>query len=351
MSFTPGEAVPWFRSPTAGTPNFAFSAAAGRYVLLAFSPQPGAERELLSAQIGIHRARLDDQHCAAFVVLSDAASIAAAKDQAPGVRYFLDPQGELFRLYGLEDEGGERRSVCLLLDPTLRIIASGPLAQAPGIFQRLAALPSPEEHAGTPLHAPVLIAPRIFEPAVCQRLVAFYEAKGGEASGVMREIGGRTVPVLDDFKSRRDALIEDEAFRTELRGRIVKRLLPQIENAFQFRATRMERYIVARYAADEGGYFRPHRDNTTKGTAHRKFACSINLNDDFEGGDLRFPEYGRRTYRPPLGGAVVFSCSLLHEATAVTRGERFAFLPFFYDEHGARIRAENSQHIGEAAES
>jgi predicted 2-oxoglutarate/Fe(II)-dependent dioxygenase YbiX len=39
---------------------------------------------------------------------------------------------------------------------------------------------------------------------------------------------------------------------------------------------------------------------------------------------------------------VVFSCSLLHEATPVTRGRRYAFLPFLYDEAGAAIREKNS---------
>jgi hypothetical protein len=33
----------------------------------------------------------------------------------------------------------------------------------------------------------------------------------------------------------------------------------------------------------------------------------------------------------------VFSCSLLHEATRVTAGRRYAFLPFFYDQAGADI--------------
>ena len=74
-------------------------------------------------------------------------------------------------------------------------------------------------------------------------------------------------------------------------------------------------------------------------------AVSINLNADYEGGDLRFPEYGSRTYRPPPGGAVVFSCSILHEATAVTRGERFAFLPFLYDEAAAQIRETNLKYL------
>ncbi|MCQ6468240.1 2OG-Fe(II) oxygenase, partial [Vibrio parahaemolyticus] len=91
-------------------------------------------------------------------------------------------------------------------------------------------------------------------------------------------------------------------------------LVPMIARTYHFQATRLERYLVACYDTTEGGFFRPHRDNTTAGTAHRRFAVSINLNaEDFEGGDLRFPEFGRRTYRPPTGGAVVFNCSLLHE--------------------------------------
>jgi predicted 2-oxoglutarate/Fe(II)-dependent dioxygenase YbiX len=106
-----------------------------------------------------------------------------------------------------------------------------------------------------------------------------------------------------------------------------------------FLPTTFERYLIACYDAADGGVFRPHRDNNTIGTAARQFACSINLNDDFDGGDLRFAEYGPATYRPPLGGAAVFSCSLLHEATPVTRGRRYAFLPFLYDAVGAQALA------------
>ena len=54
-----------------------------------------------------------------------------------------------------------------------------------------------------------------------------------------------------------------------------------------------------------------------------------------------FPEFGQRTYRAPTGGAVVFSCSLLHEATPVTSGRRYAFLPFLYDEAARKVRDAN----------
>jgi predicted 2-oxoglutarate/Fe(II)-dependent dioxygenase YbiX len=74
---------------------------------------------------------------------------------------------------------------------------------------------------------------------------------------------------------------------------------------------------------------------------------TVNLNaGDYEGGALRFPEFGRRTYAPETGGATVFCCSLLHEVTPVTRGVRYAFLPFLYDEAGAKLRKANLALVG-----
>ena len=134
-----------------------------------------------------------------------------------------------------------------------------------------------------------------------------------------------------------------------IRARISRRLVPEIAKAFQFKVTRLERYLVACYSAEEGGHFSAHRDNTTKGTAHRRFAVTFNLNaEEFEGGDLTFPEFGRNAYRAPTGGAVVFSCSLLHQALPVTKGERYAFLPFLYDDAAAKIRDENLKFVGAA---
>ena len=72
----------------------------------------------------------------------------------------------------------------------------------------------------------------------------------------------------------------------------------------------------------------------------------FDLNEaEYQGGDLRFPEFGRKTYRAPSGGVVVFSCSLLHEALPVTKGRRYAFLPFLYDEAAAKLRAENQKFL------
>jgi len=337
----PGEPAPWFYAPSPTNPSFNFSSVAGRYVLLIFTPSDPEQREIAFVALQRHIALFGDYTIAAFIVLRDPGLFAQARNR-PGIRFFLDADGEVGRLYGAVTPDGAESPRWVAIDPSMRILFNLPMAQTEQAFQQLRALPSVEDHAGTPLHAPVMITPRVFDPDLCRRLIAYYEAQGGVPSGVMRQVDGKTVGVLDDFKSRSDATIEDDGLRAETRECIKRRLLPEILKAFRFRVTRVERYIVARYAADEGGYFRPHRDNRTSGTAHRQFACSINLNaEDFDGGDLRFPEYGMRTYRPPTGGAVVFSCSLLHEATPVTRGVRYAFLPFFHDEAGEALRAAN----------
>jgi predicted 2-oxoglutarate/Fe(II)-dependent dioxygenase YbiX len=193
------------------------------------------------------------------------------------------------------------------------------------------------------VNAPVLTIPGVLCSKTCRQLIDLYETHGGRDSGFMRDENGVTVPKLDhSHKHRTDYNIEDEELLAILRQRLTSALHPMVLRAFQFDATRIERWLIARYDGEVGGHFRPHRDNTTKGTAHRKFACTINLNaEEYEGGDLCFPEFGQATYRAPTGGAVVFSCSLLHEARPVTKGKRYAFLPFLYDDAGARVREQN----------
>jgi len=187
---------------------------------------------------------------------------------------------------------------------------------------------------------------------LCRKLIDHYEQHGGSESGFLRQIDGKTVGVYDyGHKRRRDQEILDDKLRKSCMIRIHDRLIPEIEKAYQFKATRMECYIVACYAAEEGGHFRAHRDNTRQGTAHRRFAVSINLNADFDGGEISFPEYGPRSFKPPVGGAVVFSCSLLHAVSTMTRGRRYAFLPFLYDAEAAKIGEGNKAFLSEDVEA
>lgn len=339
MALFPGDALPPLRLPSASNPTYAIDTAAGRYI--AFGVLSGADEATVRAgieTIEANRERFNDTHACVFGIVPDRPEWRArCQDQVPGLRWLFDADGAAAKAFDAQDA-----AAWLIVDPTLRVLRKAGPDQAQSVLANVSTLPPPDLHTGGQTFAPVLLIPRIFEPEFCKALIAAYDETGGEPSGFMREVDGVTRLMSDvAHKRRSDVHLPDGELQNQARARIIRRLVPAIQKAFQFRATRMERYLVACYDAETGGYFRPHRDNTTKGTAHRRFAVSINLNADFDGGDLRFPEYGSRTNRPPLGGAVVFSCSLLHEATPVTRGKRYAFLPFLYDEDAARIREEN----------
>jgi len=345
----PGDQAPWFHAPALeGNPRYAFDTAAGRTMLLLFLGTGTAEITAGALDVvARHRARFDDASACFFGVTTDPRDVETGRiaQHLPGVRRFLDFDGAVSRQYGALDEASRYRPHWLLLDTTMRVagrfaIDQGEMAVA--ALTKLAAEPDPYPAA------PVLVVPRVLEPDMCRRLIAAYEADGGSDSGFMREENGITVGRIDySHKRRSDYHIAEDDLREQVRARLRRFLMPQMLRAFQFEPTRIERWLVACYdSTDGGGHFRAHRDNTTKGTAHRKFACTINLNaGDYEGGDLAFPEFGPRTYRAPTGGAVIFSCSLLHEARPVTRGRRYAFLPFFYDEAGAALREANMGYV------
>jgi peroxiredoxin len=345
-----GEAAPWFHGTTlGGNDAYAFDTAGGRPILMLFFGT--ATNELAQAALAAmqeKRALFDDEKAAFFGVTVDPSdeSEKRIRRQLPGVRFFLDYDRAISRRFGAAEAAPSDvyRGHWLVLDRTLRVRGRFPLADSKAALEALArriALPP------MPDWAPDVAVPDVLEPALCRKLIELYEADGGEESGFMRDVGGMTKLLLDPrHKVRRDYLVEDPELARELNLRIIHRLLPMVKRAFQYQATRLERLLVGCYEAETGGHFRAHRDDTSLGTAHRRFAVTINLNaEEYEGGDLMFPEYGPRTYRAPTGGAIVFSCSLLHQAMPVTKGRRFAFLPFLYDDAGAKLREENTKYL------
>jgi predicted 2-oxoglutarate/Fe(II)-dependent dioxygenase YbiX len=148
-------------------------------------------------------------------------------------------------------------------------------------------------------------------------------------------------------KHRRDLVLDPgEPLHAEVASAIETRLLPEISKAFQAEVAYVDRILIARYD-ETGGYFRRHRDNSSPHVAFREFALSANLNTgEYQGGGLLFPEYNDHQHQPPAGSACVFSASLLHEATPVTRGARYVLLTFL---HGQAAEARRLAALQAAA--
>ncbi len=190
--------------------------------------------------------------------------------------------------------------------------------------------------------APVLFVPRALEPQFCQRLIDAYQGGKVSESGFFLDTrdGSREHRFDDKIKIRRDHLPGD-ALVDEIWDRLTRRVVPEIYKAFHFKATQHDTFKIGCYDGETRGHFRVHRDNDTPSGMYRRFAISLNLNTgDYDGGFLRFPEHGPHLYRPAAGEAVIFSCSLLHEATPVTRGTRYVLLGFLFgdDDLGAYER-------------
>jgi predicted 2-oxoglutarate/Fe(II)-dependent dioxygenase YbiX len=343
-----GDPAPWFGAPLLGEGACNLQVAAGRWIVLAFLGSPAAPRANAELAVLLAAAALFNEDRIVFYGVLAAPPHDAAPYLAlstPAISFIADYDGTIGRLYGA---AGTPRTV--VLDPMLRVVADIPWDEPAGhaatVRTVLTSLPAVDDAAGVPLTAPALIVPRVFDFPLCDFLVEFYDKFGGKDSGFLLDNDGKTATVVDHrLKRRNDLGISHPQLREAIRGQIVRRLIPAIERFFQFSATRMDRYIVACYDSAVGGHFYRHRDNVNAGAQHRRFAVTINLNKDFDGCDLMFPEFGRRTYRAPHGGAIVFSCGALHQVTPVTRGRRYAFLAFLYGEADAALREKNNAKI------
>jgi peroxiredoxin len=347
-----GDPVPRFNARLITGDGFDLHVYAGRWIVLAFlgSPDdPRADHQI--AALAQCADILGEDHIVVRGVFTalpqDVARYAEISSRA--FAFIADYDGAITRAFGALDA-----PCTIMLDPLLRAIANIPWDHPQGHAETVAGLlrglPPVDDSAGVPMFAPALLVPRVLDFPLCEFMIDFYENNSAVDSGFMLDTEGKTQTILDyRLKRRNDVIIAAPELREVIRQRIALRLVPEIERFFQFDATRMDRHLIACYDGETGGHFYRHRDNLNAGAEHRRFAITINLNKDFDGGELTFPEFGRRTYRSPPGAAVVFSCGALHQVMPVTRGKRYAFIAFLYGEADAAKRVANNArlHAGE----
>ena len=319
-----GERAPDFVLPTpGGTPTRFYGHAGGRPTLLVFVDASRVEH-----LIQIYPAASDFD---LFAVVRDPPAAAVP------FTVFIDGDGTISSVFKVQDR---LEGIAYVLDPNLRVLYSFDLDHATDLMQVTSALDEqPLRAKGREITsaAPVLLIPNVLDAEICEHLIEVWERGETQATGVEQSGGGgREEQLSSDLKRRRDLTVTDEDLIKVLSSSVGRRVVPELRKAFVYRATRFEGFKIVCYGAEEAGFFHRHRDNLSPSTAHRRFAMSLNLNEDYDGGQLRLPEYGADLYKPDSGAALLFSCAHLHEVLPVTSGRRFALLSFLFGDEVAR---------------
>ena len=346
LSLRPGDRVPDFALPglDAKLRKFIWSFSGSPVALLAVDDLGNLDREQFTALTQACKAAATTLVVVAGNAVAPAAGLwsklgGASADNAEGPLLLCDPERKYLTALlasgggvGFAPAQGLRMRV-IVLDPNQRVAATFDTRALPaaaeaisGVADSVRANGSADLVLRTPL-APVLILPRVFEPDFCTQLIRLWGKGDHQDSGVSSRYGNVN---LSHLKRTEDYTIVEPMLLKAVSDRLAYRIGPELTKVFAYdREFTFDSHVVLSYSAEGRHFFGAHRDNGAPTTANRSFAVSLNLNDDFEGGELSFPEYAGVRISPPLGGAAVFSCSLLHVALPVTRGRRFVLTTFF----------------------
>jgi peroxiredoxin len=334
-----GDAAPFVRAldhdnkPTASDADLT----SGKPVLLLFCP--ALEDEALAAGLQAFaraRDRLAKLQASVFVISRAGVEANAAARQRLSLRFAVlaDAKAEIFKGYGVDPYPATPMLTLFILDAGHRVARvldrmepATLIAEALAGLERLAA-----ERPVTRLksHPPVLVLPRMLSPVDCDFLAAVwsrrvpeYGTDGFTNAGSRTESGDYKVVHDGTYGKAVEYIVQEEGLQRFIDGRLRRRLLPEVRKCFQATGLKREGYRIAGYEARAGGFLNPHRDNSIPANVHRRFTMTVNLNAGaYDGGELRFREYGEELYAVERGTAIVWSASLLHEVLPVTKGRR-----------------------------
>lgn len=178
---------------------------------------------------------------------------------------------------------------------------------------------------------PIIIIPNVISEDLTKELIDFYK-------------NGNKKLELKGSKNRCH-VYTDSKLTKQLDDKLSKSLFPEIKKIFNVDVTYRENYKICGYDAEDKGKFHAHRDSVYP-YGHRRFAMSLILNDDYEGGGITFPEYNNIAYKPSPSSAVIFPTPLYHQVLEVTKGSRYVIISFLFGDSEAKYKKIFNAHRG-----
>lgn len=209
-----------------------------------------------------------------------------------------------------------------LCDRNLKVIQQESGDQLDELIKKL---PKIDKINNNLINPPILIVPDVVSKSLAEKLINYLENHTKNAYQDNR-----------DNKSRNHIIPSKELIYT-LDNKLSKSLLPEISKVFYCDLTHRETYKIASYDGKKSGRFLKHRD-TIAPFLHRRYALSLLLNDDYEGGGLCFPEYSNQIITAPKYSAIIFPGSLYHEVKSIHSGKRYALISFLFTDEEAYLK-------------
>ena len=174
-----------------------------------------------------------------------------------------------------------------------------------------------EDYLPKEVNIPYLLIENALDKDLLKKVIDFYNQK---------KVEGKLIAHQHSTKDRLH-VHPDAELEKELDHKISRSVLPELRKVFYFDAEYRELYKICSYDAETSGRFHPHRD-TPAPYQHRKYALSLFLNDDYEGGEFVLPEYGLKV-KPKANTAFIFPGISTHQVLPVTKGSRMTIISFF----------------------
>ena len=169
-----------------------------------------------------------------------------------------------------------------------------------------------------PKNIPYLLIDDVFSPELLDKVLKFYDNNSD-----------RHTPHYTATKNRLH-VHPDKELEIEIDNKLSRSVFPEIRKIFYFDVHYRESYKICCYDAETGGRFHPHRD-TPSPYQHRRYAMSLFLNDDYEGGEFELPEYNFKI-KPKANSALIFPGISSHKVNQVTKGTRRVIITFYCSE-------------------
>lgn len=144
-------------------------------------------------------------------------------------------------------------------------------------------------------------------------------------------------------KRRKDLFIQKSDHLNKLDNKIYEKIYFDVRDTFNDINYR-EPWKLGHYHEEDKGFYNLHTDTAGhRGEKARKISivCCLSSVDDYEGGQLHFPEL-KKEFKLDKGDLIAFKSHLMHGVKPITKGERYVLISFMFGDEGSVVRLQGS---------